>query len=132
MTSPSSTIRRSPAFSVVIPFFNEEEAIPGLVAEVLEVMSGLGGSFECLCVDDGSSDATAERIRSFADRAPSPVRLIHFDENRGQAAALYRGLQEAAGAIVITLDGDGQNHPGDIPSLLESLDSNDLVVGIRA
>jgi len=58
--------------------------------------------------------------------------MIQFPENRGQGAALYRGLQEAAGEVVITLDGDGQNHPGDIPILLELLESSDLVCGIRA
>lgn len=132
MTSSSSMNRRPPSLSVVVPFFNEEEAIPGLLAEILEVMGALRGSFECLCIDDGSGDATAERIRSFVDRPSSPFRLIRFDENRGQGAALYRGLREAEGEIVITLDGDGQNHPGDIPMLLEILESNDLVVGIRA
>ncbi|NHZ73229.1 MAG: glycosyltransferase [Nitrospirae bacterium] len=132
MTSSSAAIDRTPFFSVVIPFFDEEAAIPDLLAEVLEVMDGMGRSYECLCVDDGSSDGTAERIRFFAERPSSTVRMIQFSENRGQGAALYRGLQEANGEIVITLDGDGQNHPGDIPMLLELLESNDLVCGIRA
>ena len=132
MTSSSAAIGSVPSFSVVIPFYNEEEAIHDLLTEVSEVMDGMGRSYECLCVDDGSSDGTPDRIRSFAERPASPVRMIQLPENRGQGAALYRGLQEAAGEVVITLDGDGQNHPGDIPMLSELLKTSDLVCGIRA
>ncbi|MGB5551808.1 MAG: glycosyltransferase family 2 protein [Thermoanaerobaculia bacterium] len=132
MTSSPTAIDRAPFFSVVIPFYNEEAAIPDLLKEVLDVMDGMGRSYECVCVDDGSSDGTPETIRSLADLPGSPVRMIQFPENRGQGAALYRGLQEAAGEVAITLDGDGQNHPGDIPVLLDLLESSDLVCGIRA
>jgi dolichol-phosphate mannosyltransferase len=132
MISSPAANDRTPFFSVVIPFYNEESAIPDLLAEVLEVMDGMGRSYECLCVDDGSRDGTPDRIRSFGDSPSSPVRMIRFPENRGQGAALYRGLQEAAGEVVITLDGDGQNHPGDIARLFELLESSDLVCGIRA
>jgi dolichol-phosphate mannosyltransferase len=132
MTSSPTAIDRIPFFSVVIPFYNEEAAIPDLLTEVFDVMDGLGRSYECVCVDDGSSDGTPETIRSLADLPGSPVRMIQFPENRGQGAALYRGLREAAGEVVITLDGDGQNHPGDIPMLSELLESSDLVCGIRA
>lgn len=121
----------SPFYSVVIPFYNEEASIPDLLSEVLQVMDGLGRPYEVLCVDDGSRDGTAACIRTLADR-PSPVRLIRFARNRGQGAALFRGLREAAGDVVITLDGDGQNHPGDIPALLQRLETADLVCGIRA
>jgi len=132
MTSSPAANDRTPCFSVVIPFYNEEAAVLDLLSEVLEVMDGSGRSYECLCVDDGSSDRTLERISSLEDRPGSPVRVIRFPENRGQGAALYRGLQEAAGKVVITMDGDGQNHPGDIPVLLELLEKSDLVCGIRA
>jgi glycosyltransferase involved in cell wall biosynthesis len=131
MTTSSAATDKKPFFSVVIPFFNEEAAVPDLLNEVLEVMDGLGRSFECLCIDDGSRDRTLERIEAMADRPDSPVRAIRFPENRGQGAALYRGLREAAGEVVITLDGDGQNHPGDIPLLLDLLETSDLVCGIR-
>jgi glycosyltransferase involved in cell wall biosynthesis len=132
MNSSSEATGRTPFYSVVVPFYNEEAAIPDLLTEVSKVMDGMGRSYECLCVDDGSGDGTPDRIRSLADRPASPVRMIQFSENRGQGAALYRGLQEAAGEVVITLDGDGQNHPGDIPMLLDLLESSDLVCGIRA
>jgi len=132
MTTSSAATDKKPFFSVVIPFFNEEAAIPDLLNEVLEVMDGLGRSYECLCIDDGSRDRTLERIEAVADRPDSPVRAIRFPEHRGQGAALYRGLREAAGEIVITLDGDGQNHPADIPLLLDLLETSDLVCGIRA
>ena len=132
MTTSSTAIEKPPFFSVVIPFYNEEVAIPGVLTEVLEVMDEMGRSYECLCVDDGSSDGSAARIRALADRPGSPVRMIQFAANRGQGAALYRGLREATGEVVITLDGDGQNHPGDIPKLFELLASSDLVCGVRA
>ena len=132
MASISAAADRAPFFSVVIPFYNEEAAISDLLTEVLDVMEAIGRPFECLCVDDGSSDGTPETLRSLAERPGSPVRMIQFPENRGQGAALYRGLQEAAGEVVVTLDGDGQNHPGDIPRLSELLESSDLVCGIRA
>jgi glycosyltransferase involved in cell wall biosynthesis len=132
MTSSSAATDRKPFFSVVIPFYNEEAAIPDLLTEVFEVMDGSGRSYECLCIDDGSSDRTLDRINSLANRPGSPVRAIQLPENRGQGAALYRGLQEAAGKVVITLDGDGQNNPGDIPLLLDLLETSDLVCGIRA
>lgn len=114
-------------YSVVIPFYNEEAAVPSLLQEVLAVLARLDGPSECLCVDDGSSDGTATVLNNFAAQPDSPVRVIAFPQNRGQAAALWAGLHEARGRIVITLDGDGQNDPADIPDLLGHLNHADLV-----
>ena len=119
-------------YSVVIPFYNEAAAAPSLLQEVLAVLARLDGPSECLCVDDGSSDGTATVLNTFAAQSGSTVRVITFPKNRGQAAALWAGLHEARGRIVITLDGDGQNDPADIPDLLHHLDHADLVCGIRA
>jgi dolichol-phosphate mannosyltransferase len=131
MSALPTTREGAPFFSVVVPFYNEESAILDLLTEIFEAMAMMGRPYECLCVDDGSRDRTAERIGSFSEQPSSPVRMIRFSQNRGQGAALYRGLQEAVGEVVITLDGDGQNHPGDIPRLVELLGSSDLVCGVR-
>ncbi|NQU39112.1 MAG: glycosyltransferase family 2 protein [Lentisphaerae bacterium] len=122
----------APLYSVVVPFFNEEDAVGPLLSEISTVLQQLDAPWECLCVDDASSDATARILTEHASADSMRFRVITFPQNRGQAAALYRGLAEACGDIIITMDGDGQNDPADIPLLLASLDSADLVCGIRA
>jgi glycosyltransferase involved in cell wall biosynthesis len=128
LTGNTSTL----LYSVVVPFYDEAAAAPRLLEEILAVLEKLDGPAECLCIDDGSRDATGAILSAFAARPGSPVRVLTFPENRGQAAALLCGFREAKGQIVITLDGDGQNDPGDIPELLGHLQSADLVCGIRA
>jgi dolichol-phosphate mannosyltransferase len=118
--------------SVVIPFFNEEENVAPLLAEVREVCGRLGVSAEVIAVDDGSSDGTGREIDSAAAAWPA-VRPIHFVANQGQAAALYHGMQQCRGDVVVTMDGDGQNDPHDIPRLLDAIrDGADLAAGVRA
>jgi dolichol-phosphate mannosyltransferase len=122
-----------PQFSVVVPVFNEAAALPALVAEVRDVMGRMVGSYECILVDDGSTDGTAALIDRLTAQAGSPFHCVRFRRNRGQAAALYAGLRRAAGELVVVLDGDGQNPPEDIPRLVEMLvrERLDLVCGIR-
>lgn len=122
----------SPVYSVVVPFYNEAAAAPRLLEEILDVMGKLDAPAECICINDGSHDGTETVLREFAGRPGSPFRVISFPKNRGQAAALLVGFRAAKGPIVITLDGDGQNDPADIPRLLEGLQTADLVCGIRA
>ncbi len=130
---PEGTARNTgfPVYSVVVPFYNEEVAAPHLLREILAVMARLDGPAECLCIDDGSSDGTAALLNAFAAQPGSPVRVLAFPKNRGQAAALWAGLHEARGRIILTMDGDGQNDPGDIPRLLDALTGTDMVVGVR-
>jgi len=120
-----------PRYSVVVPFYNEEAAAPILLQEILGVLRRLDAPAECLCIDDGSRDGTLGVLNAFAAAPGSPVRVVAFPENRGQAAALWAGFQEARGRIVVTLDGDGQNDPADIPVLIRHLDGADLVCGFR-
>jgi dolichol-phosphate mannosyltransferase len=120
-----------PVYSVVVPFYNEEVAASQLVPEILAVLAQLDGPAECLCINDGSRDGTAAVLNAFAAQPGSTVRVITFRKNRGQAAALWAGLHEARGRIVVTLDGDGQNDPAHIPRLLDALPGADMVVGIR-
>ena len=120
-----------PVYSVVVPFYNEAENAPVLLAEIERAMQSLGEPWELLMVDDGSRDATGEILAAAAAAHPN-YRYLHLPRNRGQAAALDGGLHRARGRILVTLDGDGQNDPADIPALVARLDSADMVVGIRA
>lgn len=121
-----STAADSPAVSVVVPLFNEEENVPILQSELAAALTGL--DYEIIFVDDGSSDQTVERI------APGPaIRVLRFEKNAGQSAALYAGLHKARGATAVLIDGDLQNDPGDIPRLLAEIERGaDLVCGYRA
>ena len=116
----------SPAVSVVAPLFNEEESISILQQELSVALKGV--DYEIIFVDDGSIDRTAERIEA----APN-VRVIRFEKNTGQSAAIYAGLHAARGAIAVLIDGDLQNDPADIPRLLSEIARGaDLVCGYRA
>jgi dolichol-phosphate mannosyltransferase len=115
----------SPALSVIVPLFNEEENVPILQSELRAALSGF--DHEIVFVDDGSADRTVEQIETAAN-----IRVICFEKNTGQSAAIYAGLQAAHGAIAVLIDGDLQNDPADIPRLLAEIDRGaDLVCGYR-
>jgi dolichol-phosphate mannosyltransferase len=116
----------SPAVSVVVPLFNEEENVPILQGELTAALSGL--DYEIIFVDDGSTDGTVRRIA-----ADPRVRLLQFERNAGQSAAMYAGLNSARGGVAVLIDGDLQNDPADIPRLLGEIERGaDLVCGYRA
>jgi dolichol-phosphate mannosyltransferase len=116
----------SPEVSVIVPVYNEEENVPILQSELSAGLRGI--DYEIIFVDDGSADRTVERIEA----APN-VRVIRFEKNAGQSAALYAGLQAACGETLVLIDGDLQNDPADIPRLLgEIARGADLVCGYRA
>jgi len=116
----------SPAVSVIVPLYNEEENVPILQAELRAALRGVDHEF--IFVDDGSADRTVERIEA----APN-LRVIRFEKNAGQSAAIYAGLQAARGAVLVLIDGDLQNDPADIPKLVGEVSRGaDLVCGYRA
>jgi len=116
---------KSPTVSVIVPVFNEEDNISILQSELGRALSGI--EHEIVFVDDGSSDRTAERIQ----RGPE-VRVLRFENNTGQSAAIYAGLNAACGATLVLIDGDLQNDPADIPKLLAEISRGaDLVCGYR-
>jgi glycosyltransferase involved in cell wall biosynthesis len=126
--------RAGPVYSVVVPFYNEAETAADLLAEIERAMQSLGEPWELLMVNDGSRDATGE-ILERAAATHAHYRHLRLPKNRGQAAALGVGMHRARGRFVVTMDGDGQNDPADIPALLPLLagsDAADMVVGIRA
>ena len=109
-----------PELAVVVPFFEEEDAIAPFFAELLPILHSLDRSFEVLAIDDGSSDNTFARLAD-VHASENRVRVIRFRRNFGQSAALAAGFAETGAEIVITMDGDLQNDPGDIPRLLEEI-----------
>jgi dolichol-phosphate mannosyltransferase len=122
-----------PDVSIVIPVMNEEESILPLADEVTRALNGADRDWECLWIDDASTDSTADVLRSLAEDVPRH-RFFQATTNRGQSAALAAGFRLARGQLLGTLDGDGQNNPADLPALLDRLDSEelDMVNGIRA
>lgn len=117
--------------SFVVPFFNEEGCARAVAEETRAALAGCGLAWECLLVDDGSSDATAAELEH-GIRGEPRCRVIRLPANCGQGAALLAGFQAARGRLIGMMDGDGQNVPGDLPALLARLDRADVVVGIRA
>jgi glycosyltransferase involved in cell wall biosynthesis len=117
--------------SVVIPVFNEEGSVGELARRLTAVLAGMGTTWEVIFVDDGSRDGTADIIRE-ANRQDPRVKLVRFRRNFGQTAALAAGFDYAAGEIVVTMDGDLQNDPADIPRLVAKIGEGfDLVNGWR-
>src|SRR5882672_7301861 len=110
--------------SVVIPFFNEAENIPSLIAEVRLAAPGA----EIVAVDDASRDGTLAVLR-----AEPGVTVYSYHNNLGQSAALYLGLTRATGDVLVMMDGDGQNDPADIPALLAAMEAEraDAAFGYR-
>ena len=117
--------------SVVVPLYNEEESLPHLVEQLLAALRPSGESFELVLVNDGSSDRTAEVLERLSQDIPELVGVL-LRKNYGQTAAMAAGFDVAQGEVIVSLDGDLQNDPADIPMLLAKLrEGYDLVSGWR-
>ena len=118
--------------SLIIPAFNESEALPELIGEIDQACEGLGLEWETIVVDDGSTDGTFGLISGMAETNPR-VGVVRMRRNFGKSAALAAGFGVTRGETVITIDGDGQDDPADIPKLLAGLESgSDLVSGWKS
>ncbi len=113
--------------SIIVPVYNEEKNVRELHKEILEVCQKLNIEFEIIFIDDGSNDNTLNELKKL-----NPVKIISFTKNFGQTAAFDAGFKAAKGDIIISMDGDLQNDPNDIPRFLEELNKGyDVVVGWR-
>ena len=119
-----------PTLSIVIPVLNEEENVSLLAEEIRRSLDTQGLAYEVVAVDDGSTDGTWTRLESIRAQDPRWV-LVGLRRNFGQTAALSAGFDHAKGEVIVTLDGDLQNDPADIPRLLALAKDHDVVSGWR-
>lgn len=120
-----------PEISVIVPVFNEEESVRPMYEAIRAALEPTGRSFEMLFVDDGSRDESVPRLWALAQEDPR-LNIVCFQRNFGQTAAMHAGIEHARGRYLVTMDGDLQNDPADVPMMLEKLESGfDLVVGWR-
>jgi glycosyltransferase involved in cell wall biosynthesis len=123
--APVPAVRREVEVSVLVPVLDEAGTVEELAARVVAVLDRLGKSFELLFVDDGSHDGTPHKVRAVHERDPR-VKLVRLRRNFGKAAALCAGFDHAHGRIVVTMDGDLQDDPEEIPRFLSTLEEGDL------
>ncbi len=117
--------------SVVVPVYNEVESLPHLIEAIASSIQPSGLSYQIICVDDGSKDGSAELLKQFAGSRDDLCAVL-LRRNYGQTAAMSAGFDRATGRAIVTLDGDLQNDPADIPLLLAKLNEGyDLVSGWR-
>jgi glycosyltransferase involved in cell wall biosynthesis len=121
----------NPALSIVVPLYNEEECVDKVVERILEAGARFGSDYEIILVDDGSTDGTWECVERLKSSVPQ-LRGIKFRRNFGQTSAMVAGFEHSRGEIIVTMDGDLQNDPADIPMLLDKLkEGYDIVSGWR-
>jgi dolichol-phosphate mannosyltransferase len=126
---PQPEADRPPEVSLVVPAFDEEASLPGLHARVAETFGDEIG-WELIVVDDGSRDATADRIRELA-HLDARVRGASLARNSGQTTATRVGIELARAPLIVTLDADLQNDPADIPGMIAKMGDADAIVGYR-
>lgn len=119
-----------PQVSVVVPLFNEAATLHELIDRIARTLRGAGKSFEIIAVNDGSTDDTERHLDELA-QTHSQLRIFSMSRNFGQSAALCCGIFESRGSVVVTMDGDLQNPPEEIPRLLDALDGRAEVVTAR-
>jgi glycosyltransferase involved in cell wall biosynthesis len=118
-------------YSIVVPFYNEQENIPPLYVKLTEVMDSIGERYELVFVDDGSKDKTFKVLSDIYEHDPR-VNVVQLRRNFGQAPALKAGFDFARGEIIISMDGDLQHDPDEIPRFLEKIEEGyDIVSGWR-
>ena len=117
--------------SICIPVYNEQDSIRVLYGRLISVLENLNEEFEIIVVNDGSTD-DSERILDDLCETDKRVRAVHFSSNFGQTAAMMAGIEQSSGDVIVSMDGDNQNDPEDIPRLLEKIKEGfDVVSGWR-
>jgi glycosyltransferase involved in cell wall biosynthesis len=132
MTQPTArTPRPRPDVSILVTLYNERDNVDELLTRIQDTCSRIGGSYEVVLVDDGSSDGTREKLLQWAGRHDD-IKVIVLSRNFGQHAACAAGMRRARGRIVIWMDGDLQDPPEEIPAFLEKISTGcDIVYGVR-
>lgn len=131
LTLAKSTQTGAGAVSIVVPVYNEQDNVALLIEEIERALVAFTSPWELIIVDDGSKDETVVRLQRLAEHRPF-VRLVLLRRNFGQTAAMHAGIQHANGDTIVTIDGDLQNDPADIPRLVEKIEEGyDLVHGWR-
>ena len=126
-----SEVHQPIRYSITVPLYNERESITELYSRIREVMEGIGRPFECVFVDDGSTDGSLSLLEELA-RLDRRVTVVGLHQNAGKSAALSAGFQVARGHFIITMDGDLQHDPADLPRFVEKLEEGyDIVCGYR-
>ncbi|MFZ0432785.1 MAG: glycosyltransferase family 2 protein, partial [Candidatus Acidiferrales bacterium] len=121
----------NPAYSIVVPFFNEQENVPPLYVRITEVMDAVNEPYEMVFVDDGSKDSTFRVLSEIAE-TDRRVTVVRLRRNFGQTAALKAGFDHSLGEIIISMDGDLQHDPAEIPKFIEKMQEGyDIVSGWR-
>lgn len=125
-------MKAAPDLSVVFPVYNEEQNVPVLLEEIAAALREQPWSYEMIAVDDGSYDHSLPVLRESRARYPN-LRVLSFEKNSGQTAALDAGWRAARGKYIVSLDADLQNDPADIPKLVHTLEDSraDMVIGVR-
>lgn len=128
----SSALRAcAPDLSVIVPVYNEEESIPHLCGRLFASLDVLDKTFEIICVDDGSSDASLQELKKVSCER-NELKVVAFRRNCGQTAAMMAGIDHSSGAIIVAIDADLQNDPDDIAALLIKIEEGfDVVSGWR-
>jgi glycosyltransferase involved in cell wall biosynthesis len=114
-----------PEISIIIPLYNEVDALPSVISRLRTVLDEMNSLYEIIVVDDGSEDGTKDVLYS------AGVRVVTHPYNMGNGAAVKTGIRQARGRFLVMMDGDGQHAPEDIPLLIEKLSTFDMVVGAR-
>lgn len=131
MTNPLSSLgNAAPTVSIVVPVRNEADNISPLIAEIAAALDGRW-AYEIIYVNDGSTDATADRLAAEMKQRPN-LRHVRHARSSGQSAAVRTGVRAARGVIVATLDGDGQNNPAFLPALIGAIEQGGERVGLAA
>ena len=128
----STSTDRNIEYSIILPIYNEEESLEFLFAEILQALTPMRCSYEIIFINDGSTDRSLPILEEFWQRLPEIVKIISLPHKEGQTNALRTGFESVQGRVAITLDGDLQNDPADIPRLLAKMDQGyDCVCGWR-
>jgi len=119
-------VQSSYQFSLVVPIYNEEESVAALVTAVEAALGNYPSPWELILVDDGSADASVKLAREALAKSSISAKLVQLSRNFGQTAAMQAGIDQAEGAYIVTMDGDLQNDPLDIPEMIKQLEERDL------